>query len=40
MAGDLLRPVALSDKLAEARRHYEEVLRGAGRPPDVDWDTL
>jgi adenylosuccinate synthase len=40
MAGDLLRPLALPDKLAEARRHYEEVLRGAGRAPDVDWDTL
>src|SRR5512139_2226507 len=40
MAGDLLRPAALPDKLAEARRHYEEVLRGAGRAPDVDWETL
>jgi adenylosuccinate synthase len=38
--GDLLRPKALPDKLAEARRHYEEVLRGAGRAPDVDWDAL
>jgi len=38
--GDLLRPVAVPDKLAEARRHYEEVLRGAGRAPDVDWETL
>ncbi len=36
--GDLLRPAALPDKLAEARRHYEQVLRGAGRGPDVDWD--
>jgi hypothetical protein len=33
MLGDLLRPAALPDKLAEARRHYEEVLRGAGRTP-------
>ncbi len=40
MLGDLLRPAALPDKLAEARRHYEEVLRGAGRAPDVDWDRL
>jgi adenylosuccinate synthase len=40
MLGDLLRPAALPDKLAEARRHYEEVLRGAGRTPDVDWEKL
>ncbi|HUL78598.1 MAG TPA: adenylosuccinate synthetase, partial [Vicinamibacteria bacterium] len=33
-------PAALPDKLAEARRHYEEVLRGAGRSPDVDWERL
>jgi adenylosuccinate synthase len=39
-AGDLLRPAALPDKLAEGRRHYEEVLRGAGRTPDVDWEKL
>ena len=39
-AGDLLRPQALPAKLAEARRHYEEVLRGASRTPDVDWDAL
>jgi adenylosuccinate synthase len=39
-AGDLLRPASLPAKLAEARRHYEEVLRGAGRTPDVDWDRL
>jgi adenylosuccinate synthase len=38
--GDLLRPATLEDKLAEARRHYEEVLRGAGRTPDVDWEKL
>ncbi len=38
--GDLLRPLTLPDKLAEARRHYEEVLRGAGRTPDVDWEGL
>ncbi len=39
-AGDLLRPHALPEKLAEARRHYEEVLRGASRQPDVDWEKL
>jgi adenylosuccinate synthase len=39
-AGDLLRPSALPDKLAEARRHYEQVLRGASRTPDVDWDRV
>ena len=38
--GDLLRPKTLPDKLAEARRHYEQVLRGAGRAPDVDWDRV
>ena len=38
--GDLLRPATLPDKLAEARRHYEQVLRGAGRPPDVDWERV
>jgi adenylosuccinate synthase len=39
-ASDLLRPADLPDKLAEARRHYELVCRGAGRSPDVDWDRL
>jgi adenylosuccinate synthase len=39
-AGDLLRPASLPAKLAEARRHYEQVLRGAGRGPDVDWERL
>ena len=38
--GDLRRPASLSDKLAEARRHYEHVLRGAGRTPDVDWERV
>jgi adenylosuccinate synthase len=38
--GDLLRPSALAAKLAEARRHYEHVMRGAGRAPDVDWDQV
>lgn len=38
--GDLLRPAALPEKLAEARRHYEQSLRGAGREPDVDWDRV
>jgi adenylosuccinate synthase len=35
--GDLRRPAGLEEKLAEARRHFEQVLRGAGRTPDVDW---
>ena len=38
--GDLLRPATLPDKLAEARRHYEQVLRGASRAPDVDWERV
>jgi len=38
--GDLLRPQALPEKLAEARRHYEQTLRGASRTPDVDWDAV
>jgi len=38
--GDLLRPATLGEKLAEARRHYEQVLRGAGRSPDVDWERV
>jgi adenylosuccinate synthase len=38
--GDLLRPADLPDKIAEARRHYEQVCRGAGRLPEVDWDRL
>ncbi len=38
--GDLLRPQSLGDKLAEARRHYEHTLRGAGRQPDVDWEEV
>jgi adenylosuccinate synthase len=39
-AGDLLRPAALDERLEEARRHYEQVLRGAGAAPGVDWDAL
>jgi adenylosuccinate synthase len=38
--GDLLRPAALPAKLAEARRHFELVFRGAGRTPEVDWEGL
>ncbi|MBN2369455.1 MAG: adenylosuccinate synthase [Vicinamibacteria bacterium] len=38
--GDLVRPAALADKLTEARRHYELILRGAGREPMIDWDAL
>jgi adenylosuccinate synthase len=40
MTGDLLQPAALPGKLAEARRHYEQVFRGAGRAPEVDWDRV
>ena len=29
--GDLLRPAALPERLEEARRHYEQICRGAGR---------
>jgi adenylosuccinate synthase len=38
--GDLLRPAAIPEKLQEARRVFEEVVKGAGRTPDVDWDRL
>ena len=38
--GDLLRPAALPERLQEARRHYEQICRGAGRATDVDWDKL
>jgi adenylosuccinate synthase len=38
--GDLLRPEALPGRLQEARRHFEQVYRGAGRTPEVDWDRL
>jgi adenylosuccinate synthase len=38
--GDLLRPGTLAAKLEEARRHYEQVCRGAERQPEVDWDAL
>src|SRR5260221_3837078 len=36
----LLRPATFPAKLEEARRHYEQVFRGAGRRPDVDWYRL
>lgn len=38
--GDLLRPETLKDKLAAARRHYEDIFRGAGHEPDIDWDEV
>jgi adenylosuccinate synthase len=38
--GDLLRPQFLPEKLAEARRHYEQLCRGIDANPDVDWDDL
>jgi adenylosuccinate synthase len=37
---DLLRPEVLPAKLAAARRHYEQLCRGAGREPEVDWEGL
>jgi adenylosuccinate synthase len=38
--GDLLCPDSLEEKLAEARRHYEALVLGAGRKPDVDWEGV
>jgi adenylosuccinate synthase len=38
--GDLLRPDGLRDKLAAARRHYEDIFRGGGRETEVDWDEV
>jgi adenylosuccinate synthase len=38
--GDLRRPEALPQRLEEARRHFEQVFRGAGRPGEVDWARL
>jgi adenylosuccinate synthase len=38
--GDLLQPATLPEKLAEARRHYELICRGAGRGPEIDWERL
>lgn len=38
--GDLRQPATLPAKLEDARRHYEQVCRGAGQAPSVDWDQL
>jgi len=38
--GDLLWPDSLPSKLEDARRHFEQLCRGAGRAPDVDWDGV
>jgi adenylosuccinate synthase len=38
--GDLLHPATLPDRLAESRRHYERLCRGAGREPKLDWGGL
>jgi adenylosuccinate synthase len=38
--GDLLRPESLPGKLEEARRHYEQLCRGAGVSPAVDFGAL
>ncbi len=38
--GDLLRPERLAAKLAEAKRHYENLCRGAGVAPEIDFDAV
>ncbi len=38
--GDLLRPATLPQRLLPARAHFEQLSRGAGRSPDVDWGAL
>jgi len=38
--GDLLRPAALPARLETARCHFEQLCRGAGRKPEVDWGAL
>jgi adenylosuccinate synthase len=37
---DLLKPAELPAKLAEARRFYEDLCRGGGHAPEVDWEKL
>jgi len=37
---DLLRPERLPDKLADARRHYEQIFKGSGREPEIDWEQV
>jgi len=38
--GDLLRPAALPAKLEPARIHFEQLCRGAGKQPELDWGAL
>jgi adenylosuccinate synthase len=38
--GDLLRPGTLPQKLEDARRQYELIVKGAGRESTVDWEAL
>ncbi len=38
--GDLLRPGSIPAKLEEARRHFQQICRGAGRTEEVDWEAL
>jgi len=38
--GDLLRPAALPSRLESARIHYEQLCRGAGKQPELDWGAL
>ncbi len=37
---DLLRPERLPEKLTEARRHYEQIFKGSGREPEIDWEQV
>jgi adenylosuccinate synthase len=37
---DLVRPEGLASKLAECRRQFELICRGAGRTPELDWDVV
>ena len=38
--GDLLRPGSIPAKLEEARLHFQQICRGAGRTAEVDWEAL
>jgi adenylosuccinate synthase len=38
--GDLLRPASLQDRLHDARNHFEQICRGGGREPGLDWKEL
>jgi adenylosuccinate synthase len=38
--GDLLHPASLGDRLADARLHFEQICRGAGKEATLDWESL